>query len=44
MVGKIKRVGRKDGNPTGTPVVAGCGDQAANNLGAGVVERGTALM
>ncbi len=27
----------------GMPIIAGCGDQAANNLGAGVVERGMAF-
>ena len=45
VVGKIKKEwAEKMGIPAGTPVVAGCGDQAANNLGAGVVEGGRLLM
>ena len=44
VIGKVKKEwAEKMGILVGTPVVAGCGDQAANNLGAGVVEKGTAF-
>jgi len=44
VVGRLqKEWAQQMGLPSGVPVVAGCGDQAANSLGAGVVEVGTAF-
>lgn len=44
VVGRLeKEWAEKMGLLAGTPLVAGCGDQAANNLGAGIVERGMAF-
>lgn len=44
LVGKLQRKwAQQMGLPSGIPIVAGCGDQAANSLGAGVVEVGTAF-
>ena len=44
VVGKLRKDwAEKMGLLAGTPLVAGCGDQAANNLGAGIVETGMAF-
>lgn len=44
IVGKLQKSwAEKMGLLAGTPLVAGCGDQAANNLGAGIVEVGMAF-
>ena len=44
VVGKIqKKWAEACGLTEGTPLVAGCGDQAANVLGAGIVEEGMAF-
>lgn len=44
IVGRLKeKWAKKMGLPSGLPIVAGCGDQAANTLGAGVVRPGIAF-
>lgn len=44
IIGNLKREWADQmGLPSGIPIVAGCGDTAANNLGAGVVRRGIAF-